>query len=76
LDESSLEGLLHEPERGPPPAMAATLVARILDAARRCVPAECEQALTLAIALMPPAHLAQQVLEPLLREAGDRWQRD
>ncbi len=73
LDETSLAGLLHEPERRPQSAMATTFVERILDAARRYAPAECEQALTLAISLMSPARLIVEVLEPLLRGVGDRW---
>lgn len=73
LDESSLAGLLHEPERRPQSAMASTFVERILDAAVRYSPTECEQALTLAISLMSPARLIHEVLEPLLREVGDRW---
>ena len=73
LDEPSLVALLHEPERRPQSAMATTFVERILDGARRYSPADCEQALTLAISLMPPARLIREVLEPLLREVGDRW---
>lgn len=73
LDDTSLAGLLHEPEPRPRSAMAATFVERILDAARRYSPAECEQALTLAVSLMSPARLIHEVLEPLLREVGDRW---
>src|SRR5512134_2332351 len=73
LDDTSLAGLLHEPERRPQSAMATTFVERILDAARRYSAADCEQALTLAIALMAPARLIHEVLEPLLREVGDRW---
>jgi DNA-binding transcriptional MerR regulator/methylmalonyl-CoA mutase cobalamin-binding subunit len=73
LDEASLAGLLHEPAPRPQSAGAATFVERILDAARRFDSAECEQALTLAISLMPPARLIDEVLEPLLRQVGDRW---
>lgn len=73
LDETSLANLLHEPERRPASAAATAFVERILDAARRFSSAECEQALTLAISLMPPARLIEEVLEPLLHEVGDRW---
>jgi MerR family transcriptional regulator, light-induced transcriptional regulator len=73
LDDASLAGLLHEPERRPQSAMATTFVERILDAARRYASAECEQSLTLAISLMSPARLISEVLEPLLREVGERW---
>lgn len=73
LDETSLANLLHEPERRPQSAAATAFVERILDAARRFAAAECEQALTLAISLMPPARLIEEVLEPLLHAVGDRW---
>jgi DNA-binding transcriptional MerR regulator/methylmalonyl-CoA mutase cobalamin-binding subunit len=73
LDEAALADLLHEPERRPPSAAASAFVERILDAARRFAADECEQALTLAISLMPPARLIEEVLEPLLHEVGDRW---
>ena len=48
---------------------------RILEAARNFRAAECEQVLTLAIALLPPPQLFSEVLQPLLREVGDRWHR-
>ncbi|HEX9207601.1 MAG TPA: MerR family transcriptional regulator [Steroidobacteraceae bacterium] len=73
LDEVSLANLLHEPERRAPSAAATTFVERILDAAQRFSATDCEQALTLAISLMPPARLIDEVLEPLLREVGERW---
>jgi DNA-binding transcriptional MerR regulator/methylmalonyl-CoA mutase cobalamin-binding subunit len=73
LDEASLAHLLHEPGHRPQSAATATFVERILDAARRFAAAECEQALTLAISLLPPARLIDEVLEPLLHQVGDRW---
>jgi methanogenic corrinoid protein MtbC1 len=48
-------------------------VQRILAAAESYSSASCEQALTLAISLLPPARLIDEVLEPLLREVGERW---
>jgi DNA-binding transcriptional MerR regulator/methylmalonyl-CoA mutase cobalamin-binding subunit len=75
LDDGSLENLLHEPEVRPQSATASTFVARILDAASRYATGECEQTLTLAISLMAPPRLVHEVLEPLLREVGDRWHR-
>lgn len=73
LDEASLARLLHEPERRPQSAVTTTFVERIFDAAQRFAADECEQALTLAISLLPPARLVDEVLEPLLRQVGDRW---
>jgi MerR family transcriptional regulator, light-induced transcriptional regulator len=82
LDSRELGDLLEAPEPAwrPDARADATLPTapdvlrdRILDAARRFQSAECEQALTLAIALLPPTRLIDEVLEPLLREVGDRW---
>lgn len=73
MDETSLARLLHEPEPRRQGAAASTFVERMLDAARRFAAAECEQTLTLAVSLMAPSRLIEEVLEPLLREVGDRW---
>jgi methanogenic corrinoid protein MtbC1 len=75
LDEAELSGLL---EQGSVPRVtggAGGFAARILDAARDFRAAECEQVLTLAIALLPPQQLFAEVLQPLLREVGERWHR-
>jgi DNA-binding transcriptional MerR regulator/methylmalonyl-CoA mutase cobalamin-binding subunit len=75
MDEVALANLLHEPEPRRQGAAASAFVERVLDAARRFAPAECEQALTLAVSLMTPGRLIDEVLEPLLREVGERWHR-
>ena len=75
LDERSLAGLLEEPDRRAPSAAANGFVERALEAAQRYSASDCEQALTLAIALLPPARLVEEVLGPLLREVGERWHR-
>jgi DNA-binding transcriptional MerR regulator/methylmalonyl-CoA mutase cobalamin-binding subunit len=75
MDEPSLARLLHEPEPRRQSAAASTFVERILDAARRFSAVECEQTLTLAVSLMPPSRLIEEVLDPLLREVGERWHR-
>jgi len=75
LDEAELSGLL---EQGSVPRVtggAGGFATRILDAARDFRAAECEQVLTLAIALLPPQQLFAEVLQPLLREVGERWHR-
>src|SRR5512139_1832232 len=64
MDEVALANLLHEPEPRRQGAAASAFVERILDAARRFAAAECEQALTLAVSLMTPARLIDEVLEP------------
>lgn len=50
-------------------------VERILEAARGFRTAECEQAVTLAVAMLPPPRLVSEVLQPLLHEVGERWHR-
>lgn len=74
LDEAGLVELLHAaPPAAPPLATTSAFVERMLDAAARYATADCEQTLTLAISLLSPARLIDEVLEPLLREVGDRW---
>ncbi|MDH4104854.1 MAG: MerR family transcriptional regulator [Gammaproteobacteria bacterium] len=74
MDESGLIDLLHEASASPSPVSApSAFVERILEAAERYSSAACEQTLTLAISLLSPARLVDEVLEPLLREVGERW---
>ena len=74
MDEPGLLALLHEPGPSAAPVHApSAFVQRALEAAERYSSASCEQALTLAISLLSPARLIDEVLEPLLREVGARW---
>lgn len=73
LDETSLASLLQEPGQRPASVVASTFMDRILGAAGRYSTTECEQALTLALSLMPPSRLIDEVLAPLLHEVGERW---
>ncbi len=76
LDERALGTLLDESAAAraqAESAAASAFGARILDAAQRFHATECEQALTLAIAMLPPARLIDDVLGPLLQEVGERW---
>lgn len=75
LSEARLADLLHEPADRRARATGNAFVERILDSARHFRSADCEQALTLAIAMLPPAQLVSDVLQPLLREVGERWHR-
>ncbi len=75
LGDAELSGLLEENTSTRRAAGPGGFAGRILDAARDFRAAECEQVLTLAIALLPPAQLFTEVLQPLLREVGDRWHR-
>jgi DNA-binding transcriptional MerR regulator/methylmalonyl-CoA mutase cobalamin-binding subunit len=75
LSEESLAQLLTDAPDRRSRAASSAFVERILDAAQQFRSAECEQALTLAIAMMPPQRLVSDVLQPLLHEVGERWHR-
>jgi DNA-binding transcriptional MerR regulator/methylmalonyl-CoA mutase cobalamin-binding subunit len=75
LSDEDLARLLDEPTDRRERAVADAFVERMLDAAQRFRSADCEQTLTLAIAMLPPARLVREVLQPLLREVGERWHR-
>lgn len=60
-------------ERGQ--GVGQAFVERILEAASEFRAAECEQAVTLAVAMLPPQRLVSDVLQPLLLEVGNRWHR-
>lgn len=75
LSEGDLAALLNQPADRRSRATTNAFVERILESAQRFRSAECEQSLTLAIAMLPPAQLVSEVLQPLLREVGDRWHR-
>lgn len=74
LSDEELTGLLNESPGGPD-AAANAFVERILESAQQFRATDCEQALTLAIASLPPQQLITDVLTPLLREVGERWHR-
>lgn len=50
-------------------------VDRAVDAALHSDPAGVEEALTLAIALLPPGEAVMSVLSPLVHDIGERWHR-
>ena len=75
LSEESLAQLLNDAPDRLTRATSSAFVERILEAAQQYRSAECEQVLTLAIAMMPPQRLVSDVLQPLLREVGERWHR-
>jgi len=75
LNDDGLAALLNESTDRRIRATTNAFVERILDSAQRFRSAECEQALTLAIAMLPPSQLVGDVLQPLLREVGERWHR-
>lgn len=75
LDDDNLASLLSETSDRRARAASNAFVDRILESARDFRSADCEQALTLAIAMLPPQQLVSDVLQPLLREVGERWHR-
>ncbi|GAC1302173.1 MAG: cobalamin-dependent protein [Steroidobacteraceae bacterium] len=56
-------------------AAAGMLLARILRAVDNYEPADCDQAIAMAFALLPPGEVVREVLCPALREVGARWHR-
>jgi len=75
LSEERLARLLDESPDRRAQATSNAFVGRMLTAAQHFRSAECEQTLTLAIAMLPPQQLVADVLQPLLREVGERWHR-
>lgn len=75
LTEQGLDELLHAAPSEDAHQRSNVYVQRILDSARDYRTGECEQTLTLAIAMLPPRELVGEVLQPLLREVGERWHR-
>jgi len=75
LSDDGLARLLDDPADRRERAASNAFVERILAAAQDFRSADCEQALTLAVAMLPPPRLVREVLQPLLREVGDRWHR-
>jgi DNA-binding transcriptional MerR regulator len=75
LSDERLVALLDAPADRRSERAAGALVERILAAAMEFRTAECEQAVTLAAAVLPPPQLVSDVLQPLLREVGERWHR-
>jgi DNA-binding transcriptional MerR regulator/methylmalonyl-CoA mutase cobalamin-binding subunit len=75
LDDERLAALLDTPADQRSQGTAHALVDRILEAAAEFRAVDCEQAITLAIATLPPPRLVAEVLQPLLREVGERWHR-
>jgi len=75
LTDEGLADLLSDSADRRSTATSNAFAVRILEAAEQFRTADCEQALTLAIAMLPPQRLVSDVLQPLLREVGERWHR-
>lgn len=75
LSDEGLADLLSDSADRRSTATSNAFAARILEAAEQFRTADCEQTLTLAIAVLPPQRLVSDVLQPLLHEVGERWHR-
>ena len=75
LDEAALAELLYSGGDRPGQVASNAFLGRVLESAQAFRSAECEQSLTLAVAMLPPRSLVRDVLQPLLREVGERWHR-
>jgi DNA-binding transcriptional MerR regulator len=67
--------LADEPQDAHRNTASQGFVARILAAVAEFRPDECDQAIALALALLPLSDVICEVLAPALREVGDRWHR-
>jgi MerR family transcriptional regulator, light-induced transcriptional regulator len=73
LSDLELARLLAESPSLETRTAASAIVLRMIEAAEQFRPLACEQALTLAVALLAPADLAQEVIGPVLNAVGERW---
>jgi len=74
LSDAELADILaagsRETHPGPGPR---SLSAQIVTAAEKFRPEACDQALSMALALLPVRQVVEEVLAPALREVGERW---
>jgi DNA-binding transcriptional MerR regulator/methylmalonyl-CoA mutase cobalamin-binding subunit len=76
LREQDLDGLLQSgAQTGSPDTGLGSVGARIIAAAEEYRPADCDQLLAMALALLPVSRVVTDILAPTLVEVGDRWHR-
>ena len=74
VTDEALAGLLAEPAPpGGDQQASHSFAERMLDAAEHYRPGNCEQALSMALALLPLREVVAKVLSPVLLEVGHRW---
>jgi len=74
LEEGELDGILeNQPATGALAAPARNFGEQIIKAAEDYRPADCDQVLGMALALLPLSQVVTDVLSPMLVEVGDRW---
>jgi DNA-binding transcriptional MerR regulator len=76
LSDDEVGRLLDDPAiNGARRAATHNFAAQILEAAGDFRPADCDQLLAMALALLPLQQAVVEVIAPLMREVGDRWHR-
>ncbi|MCZ8131143.1 MAG: MerR family transcriptional regulator [Steroidobacteraceae bacterium] len=74
FSDEELSKLLEEPElKGAKHAASQSFAQQILAAAENYRPDDCDQVLSMALALLPLSEVVSQVLSPVLLEVGERW---
>lgn len=74
FSEAELSQLLVEPQLGGQKTAASQSFAQqILLAAENYRPDDCDQAMSMALALLPLSEVVTEVLSPVLLEVGERW---
>ena len=74
FSDEELSKLLEEPElKGAKNAASQSFAQQMLAAAENYRPDDCDQVLSMALALLPLSEVVSQVLSPVLLEVGERW---
>ena len=76
LGEKELDGILEAAsEKGDAVPPLSSIGAQIIAAAQDYRPADCDQLLAMALALLPASQVVTEILGPTLVEIGERWHR-
>lgn len=76
LGEQELDGILvAASEQGDAVPSLSSIGAQIIDAAEGYRPADCDQLVAMALALLPASRVVTEILGPTLVEVGERWHR-
>jgi len=74
FSDEELASVLATPSSDGPPQLASrSFATQMLVAAENYRPEDCDQALSMALALLPLGEVVRQVLSPVLLEVGERW---
>lgn len=75
LAEQDLDGLLRPQQDAAAAPTIGSIGEQILAAAEDYRPADCDQLLAMALALLPVSQVVTEILAPTLVEVGERWHR-